>query len=118
MAELDIETLLKNSIILLEYSREKTISHRTIQAAFNICYYDDTFILKRGISEGTKYVTLFTCVQPDDKLKEFKSKINLKKVEKVMREFLHNINAERDNKISLGSTAPVYLAGLIDSFNL
>lgn len=117
MNQLDIQKVLKTSIVLLQYSREKTISARTIQASFRICYIDDQNICTEGVSKATEYVLRFNAKEGDE-LKQYKESINYNGVEKIIRNFLTEINKDREeDKIKLAQNAAPYLAGLIDSFN-
>lgn len=117
MAQLDIHRILSYSIIMIEYSGEKTIGARTIQAAFKMCYYDDAEKSKQGVKKGTINTTLFSSYENNAQLQEFKNKINYNEVEKIIRDFLHNVNENRNDKIRLSCGAIPYLAGLIEVFD-
>lgn len=116
MNQLDIQKVLHTSIVLMEYAREKTISARTIQASFRICYMDDLNICKYGVSNATKYVTLY-CSLEGNELSKFKKSINYDDIEQIIRNFLTEINKDKGEKFKLAQNATPYLAGLIDSFN-
>ena len=108
---LDFSKLLKTSIILLEYSREKTISARTIQSAFRIVYADDNEILKSGVMAGTKYVTEYVG-NPDTKINTFNHYKN------VLRNFMQNdIHELTNQEYILGSNSIPYLCGIADTLN-
>lgn len=86
---LDIPKLLKTCIILLEYSKEKTLSAKTIQSAFNIIYTDDNEILNQGIMVST-----------DTKINTFNHYKN------VLRNFMQN---DIYKEYRLGSNSIPYL---------
>ncbi len=108
---LDIPKLLRTCIVLLEYSREKTISARTIQSAFRIVYSDDNEILKQGIMAGTKYVTEYV-YNTDTKINTFNHYKN------VLRNFMQNdIRVLTTQEYRLGSNSIPYLCGIADTLN-
>lgn len=108
---LDISKLLKTCIILLEYSKEKTLSARTIQTAFRIVYIDDNENLKNGIRTGTKYVTEFTSNE--------NTKINtFNHYKDILRNFLQNDARElTTQEYRLGSNSIPYFCGIADTLN-
>ena len=108
---LDIDKLLKTCIVLLEYSREKTLSARTIQSAFRIVYVNDNENLKKGIMTGTKYVTEYVSNE-NTKINTFNHYKN------VLRNFLQNDARElTTNEYRLGSNSIPYFCGIADTLN-
>ncbi len=54
---MDLNKIMKTSIVLMEYHQRKTLDARTMQTAIRIIYMDD-LRLKSMIQAGTKYVTV------------------------------------------------------------
>jgi hypothetical protein len=106
---LDINKLLETCIILAEYGREKTISSRTIQAAFRILYMNDNEKMKTGIAIATKYI--------------MKSLDNIKintfnHYNEILRNFLKNDAVELTPvNYRLGGNSVVYVCGIADYLN-
>ncbi len=115
MPDLDTTRLLTHSLTLLEYSGKKTLNVQTLLASFRICYFDNQRILNEGISEGTKFCTIYTSLVGDE-LKKFKEKINYGEHHEIIKNFLSDEEIKTHIKIKIDSAVPVFLSGLCKYF--
>ena len=111
MEQLDLDKILKASVILITSNHEKTLSARTIQTIFRILYMDSP-MLKNGIINGTKYCTKYTSSDSNVKLNSFAY------INNHVKNFMNTEALEMYNdKLRTSPNAVAYLCGLYDTFN-
>ncbi len=107
---MDINKLMKTSIVLMEHHRGKTLDARTIQNAIRIIYMDDPR-LNSMIQAGTKYVTVATS---SSKKKIANWNVNKSLVSEFMGTQAPNITT---TEYIIGENAITYLTGVTDTIN-
>ncbi len=107
---MDINKLMKTSIVLMEHHRGKTLDARTIQNAIRIIYMDDPR-LNSMIQAGTKYVTVATS---SSKKKIANWGVNKLLVSGFMGTQAPNITT---TEYIIGENAITYLTGVTDTIN-
>ncbi len=107
---MDLNKLMKTSIVLMEYHKKKTLDARTIQTAIRIIYMDDPR-LNSMITNGTKYVTIAVS---SSKKKIINWDANKLAVSEFMKTHAPNITT---TDYIIGENAITYLAGVSDIIN-
>ena len=103
-----IINILETSIILMEHSRQKMISPRTIKAAFEIIYKQNKELCKQGVIEATKYITIecanIECTNNNLKIQ----RKNYKFCDNLLKKFC------KEKQVKKRAYTSIYLNGLID----
>ncbi len=107
---MDLNKLMKTSIVLMEYHKKKTLDARTIQNAIRIIYMDDPR-LNSMIQAGTKYVTVATS---SSKKKITNWNVNKSAVSEFMKTQAPNITT---TEYIIGENAITYLTAVVDTIN-
>lgn len=98
-----IINILETSIILMEYSREKMISPRTIKAAFKIIYKENKDLCEQGVIKATKYITMEHLIENSKILSK-----NYKFCDNLLKKFC------KEKQVKKKACTSIYLSGLID----
>ncbi len=107
---MDLNKLMKISIVLMEHHRGKTLDARTVQNAIRIIYMDDPR-LNSMITNGTKYVTV---AASSSKKKITNWGVYKSAVSEFMKTEAPNITT---TEYIIGENAITYLTAVADTIN-